>query len=166
VLDDYSNYFVASTGASAALIGLLFVSLTIADAATSDERARTNRDALAGSAFAQLLDAFFVSLGGLAGEARVFAGIAAGMAVFGLFVTSQLLPEVIRAGNWARNSPVRTGNILMPITSIIVYALQLVFAIGVLLAPNNSALLRLSVLVMLGLYAGAIARAWKITRTT
>jgi hypothetical protein len=89
-----------------------------------------------------------------------------GMAVFGLFVTSQLLPEVIRAGNWARNSPVRTGNILMPITSILVYALQLVFAIGVLIAPNNSALLRLSVLVMLGLYAGAIARAWKITRTT
>lgn len=166
MLDDYSNYFVASTGASAALIGLLFVSLTIADAATSDERARTNRDALAGSAFAQLLDAFFVSLAGLAGEARVFAGIAAGMAVFGLFVTSQLLPEVIRAGNWARSSPVRTGNILMPVTSILVYALQLAFAIGVLLAPNNSALLRLSVLVMLGLYAGAIARAWKITRTT
>jgi hypothetical protein len=54
----------------------------------------------------------------------------------------------------------------MPITSIVVYALQLVFAIGVLLAPNNSALLRLSVLVILGLYAGAIARAWKITRTT
>ena len=131
--------------------------MTIADTATSDERARTNRDALAGSAFAQLLDAFFVSLGGLAGEARVFAGIAAGMAVFGLFVTSQLLPEVIRAGNWARNSPVRTSNILMPITSILVYTLQLVFAVGVLLATNNTTLLRLSVLVMLGLYAGAIA---------
>jgi hypothetical protein len=54
----------------------------------------------------------------------------------------------------------------MPVTSILVYALQLVFAIGVLLSPDNSALLRLSVLVILGLYAGAVLRAWKITRTT
>jgi len=81
-------------------------------------------------------------------------------------VTSQLLPEVIRIGNWARSSPVRTGNIVMPVTSILVYVLQLAFAVGVLLAPDNSALLRLSVLVILGLYAGAVARAWKITRTT
>jgi hypothetical protein len=88
------------------------------------------------------------------------------MAIFGLVVTSQLLPDVIRIGNWARNSPVRTSNIVMPVTSILVYALQLVFAIGVLLLPDNSALLRLSVLVILGLYAGAVLRAWKITRTT
>jgi hypothetical protein len=166
VLDDYSNFFIASAGASAAFIGLLFVSLTIADTGERDERARTNRDALAGSAFAQLLDAFFVSIGGLADEVRVFAGLGVGMAVFGLWTTSRLLPGVIRAGNWARNAPVRTSNIVLPIASIVVYVLQLVFAIGVLFYPDNSALLRLSVIVLLGLYAGAVARAWKITRTT
>jgi len=166
VFDSYSNFFLASAGASAAFIGLLFVSLTITNVEETDQRAKTNRDALAGSAFAQLLDAFFVSMGGLVGEVRVFAALGAGMAVFGLVVTSQLLPEVIRIGNWARSSPVRTGNIVMPVTSILVYVLQLAFAVGVLLAPDNSALLRLSVLVILGLYAGAVARAWKITRTT
>jgi hypothetical protein len=166
VFDSYSNFFLASAGASAAFIGLLFVSLTITNVEETDQRAKTNREALAGSAFAQLLDAFFVSIGGLAGEVRVFAALGAGMAIFGLVVTSQLLPEVIRVGNWARNAPVRTSNILLPVTSILVYLLQLVFAIGVLLWPDNSALLRLSVLVMLGLYAGAVARAWKITRTT
>ena len=44
--------------------------------------------------------------------------------------------------------------------------MQLAFAIGLLIYPDSSALLRLSVVVLLGLYAGAVARAWKITRTT
>ena len=166
VLDRYSNFFLASAGASAAFIGLLFVSLTIVDTGEHDQRARTNRDALAGSAFAQLLNAFFVSMAGLADEVRIFAGVSAAMAVFGLWTTSRLLPGVIRAGNWARTSPVRTTNIVFPIASIVVYALQLAFSLGVLFSPDNSALLRLSVVVLLGLYAGAVARAWKITRTT
>ena len=166
MLDRYSNFFLASAGASAAFIGLLFVSLTVADIGDRDQRARTNRDALAGSAFMQLLDAFFVSMGGLADEVRIFAGLGAAMAVFGLWTTSRLLPGVIRAGNWARTSPVRTTNIVFPVASIVVYVLQLAFAIGLLFSPDNPALLRLSVVVLLGLYAGAVARAWKITRTT
>jgi len=44
--------------------------------------------------------------------------------------------------------------------------LQLAFAIGLLIYSDSSALLRLLVVVLLGLYAGAVARAWKITRTT
>ncbi len=166
VLDRYSNFFLASAGASAAFIGLLFVSLTIADTGEQDPRARANRDALAGSAFAQLINAFFVSMGGLTDEVRIFAGLGAAMAVFGLWTTSRLLPGVIRAGNWARTSPVRTTNIAFPVASIVVYVLQLAFAIGLLIYPDSSALLRLSVVVLLGLYAGAVARAWKITRTT
>jgi hypothetical protein len=166
VLERYSNFFLANAGASAAFIGLLFVSLTIADRAESDQRARTNRDALAGSAFAQLLNAFFVSMGGLARPSADLRRLAAAMAVFGLWTTSRLLPGAIRAGNWARTSPVRTTNIVFPIASIVVYVLQLAFAIGLLFYPESSALLRLSVLVLLGLYAGAVARAWKITRTT
>jgi len=166
VLDRYSNFFLASAGASAAFIGLLFVSLTIADTGEQDPRARANRDALAGSAFAQLINAFFVSMGGLTDEVRIFAGLGAAMAVFGLWTTSRLLPGVIRAGNWARMSPVRTTNIVFPVASIVVYVLQLAFAIGLLIYSDSSALLRLSVVVLLGLYAGAVARAWKITRTT
>jgi hypothetical protein len=166
VLDRYSNFFLASAGASAAFIGLLFVSLTIVDTEESDQRARANRDALAGSAFSQLINAFFVSMGGLTDEVRIFAGLGAAMAVFGLWTTSRLLPGVIRAGNWARTSPVRTTNIVFPVASIVVYVLQLAFAIGLLIYSDSSALLRLSVVVLLGLYAGAVARAWKITRTT
>jgi hypothetical protein len=165
VLDQYSNFFVASSAASASFIGLLFVSLTIVDSRELDERTRTNRDALAGSAFTQLLDAFFVSLGGLAGETYVYGGLGVAMAIFGLWTTSRLLPGVIRSGNWSRDAPFRTSNILMPTVSILVYVLQLAFAIGVVLYDSNSVLLRLTVLVMLGLYGGAVARAWKITRT-
>jgi hypothetical protein len=166
VVDRYANFFVASTAASAAFIGLLFVALTIADTSQLEDRARTNRDALAGSAFAQLLAAFFVSMGGLVGEVHIFAALSIGLAVFGLWTTSQLLPEVVRSGSWSQASPVRTSNIVMPITSIVVYTLQLAFGVGLLFFTDNSVLLRLSVLVILGLYAGAVARAWKITRTT
>jgi hypothetical protein len=163
--DTYSNFFLASAGASAAFIGLLFVALTIAKQEQRDDRARTRRQSLAASSFALLLDAFFVSLSGLAADVYVFASISLGVAAFGLLVTSRHLPRAIRSGNLSRGASARTVNILLPTTSILTYVLQLVFATGVLLYPHNSDLLRLSVLVSLGLYGGALARAWEITKT-
>ena len=59
MLETYSSFFAASSAASAAFIGLLFVALTIANLDTTDVRARTERrDTLAGSSFVQLLNAF------------------------------------------------------------------------------------------------------------
>ena len=86
------------------------------------------------------------------------------MAGLGLLSHSLLIPRVIRSGNWSHGAPARTRNIALPLTSIVVYLLQLGLAASLFLAPHNPALLRLAVLSLLGVYAGALARSWEITR--
>jgi hypothetical protein len=54
---------------------------------------------------------------------------------------------------------------VLPAFSVLLYLVQAAFGVGVLASPSNSDLLRLSVLVTLGLYAGGPARAWEITKT-
>ena len=135
VLDRYSNFFLASAGASAAFIGLLFVSLTIVDTEESDQRARANRDALAGSAFAQLINAFFVSMGGLTDEVRIFAGLAA---IIGVYLVGTLysasLASVFQPGG-AESTPIRVPP-LIEIYDLAKYPLGLLVAAVFGLVPT------------------------------
>ena len=63
----YESFFIASTGAAAAFLGLLFVGFTVVDSGESDPGTRERRTVLAGSAFMALADAFFVSILALTG---------------------------------------------------------------------------------------------------
>ena len=165
MLNRYTNLFVASSGAAAAFIGLLFVALTIANQEERDSPVRTRRDALAASCFALLIDAFFVSVGGLLDSVRTFASVGVVMAGFGLLTTGRHLPRAVRSGSWSRDGGIRVLAVVLPAFSVLLYLVQAAFGVGVLASPSNSDLLRLSVLVTLGLYAGALARAWEITKT-
>jgi hypothetical protein len=135
----------------------LFVAITVVNLERSDTRTKARITALAGSSFALLVDAFFVAIIAIANVV---------MALFGLFVTSQLLPAVIRAGNFARDAPHRYRSIALPMASITTYLLQIGFGTVVALVPSNAVLVHLLVLIALGLYAGALARAWEITSGT
>ena len=166
MLDTFTNFFIASAGASAAFIGLLFVAITVVNLEKADARTSARINALAGSSFALLIDTFFVAVIGLALGVTSFAISNVVMALFGLFVTSQLLPAVIRAGNFGREAPHRYRNIALPVASITVYLSQIVFGIVVFVLPSSTVLVRVLVLLSLGLYAGALARAWEIMSGT
>ena len=165
MLDQYSSFFVASSGSAAAFIGLLFVALTIANQGQPDREVVTRRESLAASAFALLLAAFVVALVGLAGDVDGFAAAMIVMACFGLLVTGRHLPRAIRAGNWARGSSARTMNIALPMTSIPSYLAAVELAIWLLVDAGSGDALRASVLIALAFYGGALGRAWEITKT-
>src|SRR6266699_1229531 len=57
---EFANFFIASAGA--ALVGLLFVAVSIAPEQMVTRRAPMERPAVAGSAFTALMNAFFISL--------------------------------------------------------------------------------------------------------
>jgi hypothetical protein len=59
---EFLNFFIASTGAGAALAGLLFVAVSLAPEQIVTRRAPMERQAVAGSAFTALINAFFISL--------------------------------------------------------------------------------------------------------
>ena len=58
----FLDFFIASTGAGAALAGLLFVAVSLAPEQIVTRRAPMERRAVAGSAFTALINAFFISL--------------------------------------------------------------------------------------------------------
>ena len=103
----YESFFIASTGAAAAFLGLLFVGFTVVDSGESDPGTRERRTVLAGSAFMALADAFFVSILALTGGPVVFGLASLAMAAIGLLATSRLMPRARRAGNFARGFPTR-----------------------------------------------------------
>jgi hypothetical protein len=55
VLGHFQNFFIASSGASAAILGLFFVAVTVANTDDADRQTRERRIVLAGSAFLALI---------------------------------------------------------------------------------------------------------------
>ena len=156
-------FFVASAGASAAILGLLVVAVSVVNADDSDAQTRERRTVLAGSAFLALVDVFFVSIVALTGGAAVFGASSLVMAMVGLLATSRLIPRAKRAGNFSRGFPTRRLNIIFAVISAGGYLLQLGLAIALLADTHNSALQRAMVLVIVGLFASALGRAWEVT---
>jgi hypothetical protein len=163
VFGHYESFFVASTGASAAFLGLLFVGFTVVDSEESDLRTRERRTVLAGSAFVALADAFFVSMLALTGGPMVFGLISLTMASIGLMATSRLMPRARRAGNFARDFPTRKLNIVFAAVSALGFSTQLGLAVALLTHPHDLTLQRALLVMIAVLYASGLARAWEVT---
>jgi hypothetical protein len=163
VLSQYQDFFMASSGASAAILGLLVVALSIVNSDDEDPKTRERRTVLAGSAFLALVDAFFVSIVALTGGAVVFGVSSLVMAIVGLLATSRLMPRAKRAGNFSPGFPTRRLNIAFAAISAGGYSIQLGLAVALLASSHSSALQRALVLVIVGLYGSALARAWEVT---
>ena len=70
----YEAFFIASAGASAAILGLLVVAIAVVNADDGNPTTRELRTVLAGSAFVALVDIFMVSIVALTGRRRQRAG--------------------------------------------------------------------------------------------
>jgi hypothetical protein len=165
-LGRYDNFFIASAGASAAILGLLVVAVSVVNADDDDSTTRELRTVLAGSAFVVLVDIFFVSLVALTGGPVVFGLSSIAMAAIGLLATRRLIPRARRAGNFARSSRRRTLNITFAAISVGGYSVQLGLAVALLTNTRSAALQRALVLVIVVFYGSALARAWEVTGIT
>jgi len=111
VVGHYENFFIASAGASAAILGLLVVAVSVVNADDANPTTRELRTVLAGSAFVALADIFIVSIVALTGGSVVFGLSSLATASVGLVATRRLIPRARRAGNFSRSSGTRTLNI-------------------------------------------------------
>jgi hypothetical protein len=163
LLGHYETFFVASAGASAAILGLLVVAVTVANTDDADAKTRERRTVLAGSAFLTLVDAFFVSIVALTGGATVFGTSNVVMAMFGLLATSRLIQRARQAGNFSRGFPTRRLNIAFASISAGGYTTQLGLAAALLADTHSSALQRALVLFIVVLFGSALGRTWEVT---
>jgi len=166
VVGHYETFFTASAGASAAILGLLVVAVSVVNADDANPTTRELRTVLAGSAFVVLVDIFFVSIVALTGGSLVFGLASVGMATVGLFATRRLIPRASRAGNFSRSSQTRLLNIAFALFSVVGYSSQLGLAAALLANTHSAALQRALVLVIVAFYGSALGRAWVVTGIT
>ena len=159
----YENFFIASAGASAAILGLLVVAVSVVNADDENPKTRELRTVLAGSAFLALVDIFLVSIVALTGGSAVFALASLVMAAVGLVATRRLIPRAMRAGNFSSGFRARNLNIAFAALSVASYSAQLGLAIALLADTRNAALQRALVLIIAVLYCSALGRSWVVT---
>jgi hypothetical protein len=162
VVGPYESFFITSAGASAAILGLLVVAVSVVNADDSNPTTRELRTVLAGSAFFALVDIFLVSMVALTGGSVVFGLSSLAMAIVGLLATRQLIPRAKRAGNFSRGFRARKLNIAFASISAGGYSAQFGLAIALLADTRSTALQRALVLIIVVLYCSALARTWEV----
>jgi len=163
VVGHYESFFITSAGASAAILGLLVVAVSVVNADDANPTTRELRTVLAGSAFVALVDIFLVSIVALTGGSVIFGLSSLAMAAVGLEATRRLVPRAMRAGNFSRGFRARRLNITFASVSVAAYSAQLGLAVALLANTQSAALQRALVLVIVALYCSALGRAWVVT---
>jgi hypothetical protein len=166
VVSPYEDFFITSAGASAAILGLLVVAVSVVNADDANPTTRELRTVLAGSAFVALVDIFLVSIVALTGGSVTLGLSSLAMAAAGLLATRGLIPRAKRAGNFSRGFRTRRLNLAFASISVGSYSVQLGFAIALLANTRSAALQHALVLVIVALYCSALARAWEVTGIT
>ena len=154
---EFQPFFTASTAASAALIGLLFVSVSIAPDRVFGSRSESMRQAQALSAFSALANVFFISFGALMPTAPA-----------GVIVTIVSIPAVLQTlsllsllSQWRAENALGRG-LLLFLASAAVYGYELALGIQLWMSPSNTGVLSNLLNVMLGAYAIGLGRAWEL----
>jgi hypothetical protein len=147
----YTAYFAAMATASAALIGLLFVAVSVRDDTIFGPKAMPGGEALAVTAFVGLVSSFVVSLLGLTPKVNI-GEPAVIMAVISI-VAIVRLQHRLHAG---RNP------IVLAIT-LLVYAAQFGFGVLLLVDPHSDQLTNLSIIVFVPLIV-SLQRAWSLLK--
>lgn len=154
---ELSNYFLATAGAGAALIGLLFVAVSISPEQIASRRAPIERQAVAASTFTALVNAFFISLGALMPGSLGLIGLI--MSFLGLLNSLALGSHLLRhPKNW-QNFLRRVFLILL---SLAIYGAEFYFALRLTITPSavDSAYTLASLL--LAVYSIGLIRAWEL----
>ena len=154
---EFETFFLASSGASAALIGLLFVAVSIAPEKVFGSDAEAVRQAQALSAFTALANAFFISMASLIPDVRI--GIVVTIVAFASAMQTLALLTLVK--HWRAQSIVYRGVVLF-LGSALIYALELAVGIQLWVAPGNRGSLDGLLELILGAYAIGLGRAWEL----
>jgi hypothetical protein len=161
----FANYFLASAGAGGALIGLLFVAVSIHPEYTLGGDAHPVRRGVASGAFTALTNAFFVSMSALIPLTNV-GGIAVVVGVVDVFITLQLGLDLLQRARTVRAQSGRWGAMVRVIATLLVsvalYGYEGIIGVGLLLHPRDVGLTLSLAELLLGVYAVGLARAWEL----
>jgi len=153
------EFFAVSTGASATLLGLLFVAIAVEPKRIVCEQSPVESRSRASSAYTALLNVFFISLfGTIRGSSLGVLPLI--LAAVGLANALSIGVKLWRAS--PRGSRVLSSGVGLWLVSTVVYSLELWFAWQIARDPGNTAQMYNLAHVLVALYAVALGRAWEI----
>ena len=152
----FSNFYTASTQVSAALIGLLFVSVSISTDSVFGEKATLRNRLRAYSAFTALVNAFFLSFTSILPDPRI--GVyAVTLGALALSDTFMNLAMVVRERGGGR-----IGALITTVLSAALYVDEVVLGALLMSRPHDLGLLSSLNTLIIGAYAFGLARAWAL----
>lgn len=155
---EFQTFFLASSGASAALIGLLFVGVSIAPERVFGNEAEPRRQAQAVSAFSALANVFFISM------ATLIPGILLGVVIVivGAVSSMQLLGLLVRVGPPTGNLVETVRGVVLFLVSAAVYATEIFLGTVLWTHPGNASALSGLLEIILAAYGIGLGRAWQL----
>jgi hypothetical protein len=155
---ELANFFLASTGAGAALVGLLFIAISIAPDETVKVGAPIERQAVAASAFTALLNPFFLSLYALLPHTN-FGWVALIVSLIGLSSSLFMAWKLFQhPSGWL--SAVRRA--ALALAGLALYGSELYNAVLLLQSPSTPAPVYTLAGLLGGVYALGLIRAWEL----
>jgi hypothetical protein len=153
------EFFTASTGASATLLGLLFVAIAVEPKSIFGEQSQVESRSRASSAYTALINTFFISLFGTIP--------ASGLRYLPVILAAVGLANSLGIGvNLWRESPRRrsvlSSGVGLWLGSTVAYALELWYGWQILRDPTNTAQMYNLAYLLFGVYAIALGRAWEL----
>jgi hypothetical protein len=154
----YHDFFGSCASVAGALIGLLFVAISVSQGRLAGDRADGAHQVKAGAAFSALVNALVIALVALMPGASLGAA-AVILAAAGLSTTAGLGVLLYRehAGRG------RAGQVILLIVLLTLYALQLANGIALDGAPGSSRRLTSQCALSIVFFVFAITRAWELT---
>ena len=158
VTAEFQPFFLASVGASAALIGLLFVSVSVAPERIFGAESDPRRQAQALSAFSALANVFFISMSSL------IPGVLIGLVVMAVAGAStlQLLGLLIRVRSWHADWITAIRGAILFVVSALIYGTELYLGLLLWKSPSSTGALVGLLELLLGAYAIGLGRAWQL----
>jgi hypothetical protein len=154
----YGSFFAGSAQAAAALVGLLFVAVSVAPERIIKTGAPPERQVVAESAFTALVNAFFISMGGLVPAVRL-GDVVVGMSLASLLGTFSLAWK-LRPSHLVVLPLVRRYALI--VVSVVLYGLELWDGLQLQRSPTNHDPLNRLVGLLFAVFALGIARSWEL----
>lgn len=148
---------MASAGAAAALIGLLFVAISVRPERVFGEAAEAQNSLVASASFMALLNAFFISLGAL------IPGVNLSTFILIISPVSILNSAALAVDAFRQTSRAAAMRALgFVVVALVLYGYELTNALRLLQAPGNDIPVYNTAGALLGIYVYGVARAWQL----